>query len=368
MDNDVNIEEQCPVEDTSEESAQLPINFLKVGSIDNTDVKVYIHQAVYAALEEYSRSDIGNELGSILLGEYSTALGHTAVMVSEFIEAKYTDASASTLTFTHETWDYIHSEQAEKWPKLRIVGWQHTHPGYGIFLSNYDMFIQENFFNLPFQIAYVVDPKQNTRGFFCWKNGHVEKLNGYYIYDEPGKIIVPPANGIEYNDTQKGLNTEPDLKMKSRSGRITAALTVACIALFASVIFLGVRLMESNKQIEELFNSQHKLNEQIQSLSVNQNSFNTTIDEKVRRLDNDLLGTQEQLDAIQKFVSDGDAKDAESEVSLLVYIAQEGDTLQSICESFGLNYERDKSLLLRLNGLSDEEDLSIGQSLLILQK
>ena len=186
MEKDINIEEQSSMKDTSEASAQLPINFLKVGSVDSTDVQVYIHQSVCSALEKYSRSDMGNELGSILLGAYSTAIGQTAVIVSEYIEAKYTDASASTLTFTHETWDYVHKEQAEKYPKLRIVGWQHTHPGYGIFLSNYDMFIQENFFNLPFQIAYVIDPVQNIRGFFCWENGRVEKLKGYYIFDEPG--------------------------------------------------------------------------------------------------------------------------------------------------------------------------------------
>ena len=70
-----------------------------------------------------------------------------------------------------------------------MLGWQHTHPNYGIFLSNYDMFIQENFFNMPFQVAYVVDPIQNIRGLFQWKNGKVEELKGFYIYDDVGKPI-----------------------------------------------------------------------------------------------------------------------------------------------------------------------------------
>ena len=33
-----------------------------------------------------------------------------------------------------------------EYPDKKIVGWQHTHPGYGIFLSSYDIFIQENFY------------------------------------------------------------------------------------------------------------------------------------------------------------------------------------------------------------------------------
>ena len=82
MDKEIGIEEQSPVQDTSEETAQLPINFLSVGTIEKDDVKIYIHQSVVSALEEYARSDTKKELGSILLGAYSTALGQTAVIVS----------------------------------------------------------------------------------------------------------------------------------------------------------------------------------------------------------------------------------------------------------------------------------------------
>ena len=31
-------------------------------------------------------------------------------------------------------------------PTESLVGWQHTHPGFGIFLSGYDLFIHRNFF------------------------------------------------------------------------------------------------------------------------------------------------------------------------------------------------------------------------------
>ena len=179
MDKDFEIEIQEESSD-KQDSIQLPMNFLTFGEVENDDVKVYIKQNVYKALEKLSLSDTSKELGSILIGDYCQELGKTHVVISEYIEAKYTDASASTLTFTHETWDYIHSEHERLYPNKRIIGWQHTHPNYGIFLSNYDLFIHENFFNLPFQIAYVIDPIQNLRGFFQWKNGKIEKLKGYY--------------------------------------------------------------------------------------------------------------------------------------------------------------------------------------------
>jgi len=106
------------------------------------------------------------------------------VIISAFIEAKYADATASTLTFTHETWNYVHSEQSRLYPGLKIIGWQHTHPGYGVFLSSFDLFIQENFFNMPFQIAYVIDPIRKNCGFFQWKDNKVQRLGGFFLYHD----------------------------------------------------------------------------------------------------------------------------------------------------------------------------------------
>lgn len=165
-------------------SVQLPINFIKIGEIENDDVKVYIKQNVYNELEQYASSDMTHESGTIIIGYCIKDFEEINVVISDFIYAKYTIASASSLTFTHDTWDYIYKEYDNRFADKKIVGWQHTHPGYGIFLSHYDMFIQENFFNAPFQVAYVIDPVQHIRGFFQWKNGKVEKLKGFYIYNE----------------------------------------------------------------------------------------------------------------------------------------------------------------------------------------
>jgi hypothetical protein len=95
-DFEINIQDEN-VEDAP--SVQLPMNFLTFGEIENDDVKVYIKQDVYKALEKLAASDTTKELGSIILGEYCQEHGKTHVIISQYIEAKYTDASASTLTF-----------------------------------------------------------------------------------------------------------------------------------------------------------------------------------------------------------------------------------------------------------------------------
>ena len=369
MDKEINIEEQSPVQDTSEGTTQLPINYLPVGTAEKDDVKVYVHQSVILALEAFARTDTKNELGSILLGTYSNALDQTAVIVSEYIEAKYTDASASTLTFTHETWDYVHKEQAEKWPDLRIVGWQHTHPGYGIFLSNYDMFIQENFFNLPFQIAYVIDPIQNTRGFFCWKNGHVEKLRGYYIYDEPGTIIVPPTEGENEPAVEKKGDLVNQMSQKKSYRGLIISLAIVCTLLIAAVTWLGLRLSESNAQIQELFSRQNTMQDQLKSYSLNQNTFNTDASKRMRSIDEELSDNNAQILAVQDRITELEKAlekaDIESPISFLMITVNDGDTLMSICESLGIDYSTNAKMILGINGLSDENELVPEQMLLI---
>lgn len=176
----------------NKDAVQLPVNIIKIGEIDADDVRIYIHQDVYKDMLNYAASDISTELGGVLVGNHVNDLNTVSVIISGYIKARYTDASAASLTFTHETWNDIYRELDQNYSGKRIVGWQHTHPDYGIFLSGFDLFIQENYFREPYQVAYVIDPVQNENGFFQWKNGNIQKAGGYYIYDDTGiKISIP---------------------------------------------------------------------------------------------------------------------------------------------------------------------------------
>ena len=371
MDKDFEIEIQEECSD-KQDNIQLPMNFLTFGEVENDDVKVYIKQNVYKALEKLSLSDTSKELGSILIGDYCQELGKTHVVISEYIEAKYTDASASTLTFTHETWDYIHSEHERLYPNKRIIGWQHTHPNYGIFLSNYDLFIHENFFNLPFQIAYVIDPIQNLRGFFQWKNGKIEKLKGYYIYDDIGKSIKieqPKAKKAELPPT--------------RSSKVTTVLTAL---LCASTVFLACFVFSLNGKYEEqlkrqeeilndlseqgdVINSQADTIEKLQEQLVNgilDSSGQTTAADLIEMLENHEITLQNQekvLEELRAFVEN--SKQESDEAKFITYTVVEGDTLAKICSEHGLDYKTNINIIIELNSIKDVNLIYVGQKLLL---
>lgn len=375
MDKDFEIELQ---EENSEESnsVQLPMNFLTFGEIENDDVKVYIKQDVYKALEKLASSDTSKELGSIILGDYSQELGKTHVIISEFIEAKYTDASASTLTFTHETWDYVHKEHEKRFLDKKIIGWQHTHPNYGIFLSNYDLFIQENFFNMPFQVAYVIDPIQNIRGFFQWKNGKIEKLKGYYIYDDIGKPIKIEQIKVDKTTSAQG-------KPSKLLYAIMAILCAFCIVLCGSLISMKndyqERLDEQEAIVDDiniLLNEQKGIiDEQAKAISTLQGYFvdgildssgKTTVEDLISKLENHEIELENQetlLVELKGYLEDIGKE--ENEVSFKVYTVEKGDSLSSICSKMGIDYSANYKIILSMNGIDDPNKIFAGQNLLL---
>lgn len=351
MDNDFEIEVEQTQEKETSVDMQLPLNFLTLGEVENDDVKVYIRQSTYKELEKLAASDTSKELGSILFGEYTEQLGKTHVVISDFVEAKYTDASAATLTFTHETWDYVHKEHAKRFPEKKIIGWQHTHPNYGIFLSNYDMFIQENFFNMPFQVAYVIDPIQNLRGFFQWKNGRIEKLKGYYIYDEVGKPIK-----IEQS------------KPKQEDGKAAKGLRAAKVAislLCVLCVVLAVCLFASRKNFKE---EQKVLEQQVQQKEAaaqeaysQLNDSEMYVQELVGKLEDSELTVKNQEAVIKEL----QGIDGDRQITLVTYTVKQNDNLCTICEANGIDYYANQKLILALNDMENADMLWVGQELLL---
>ena len=83
----------------------------------------------------------------MLVGTVDRSAGR--VTVSGVVPATTAIGRVASLTFTHETWDEVDREMAAHFPELEIVGWYHSHPRFGIFLSSHDLLIHENFFSQP---------------------------------------------------------------------------------------------------------------------------------------------------------------------------------------------------------------------------
>ena len=227
---------------------QLPQNILLIGEHVEENKNIYISQAVYKVIHKFTKNKTTNESGGILAGTIIEEFGKTNIVISGLVEAKYRDATPTTLKFTHETWEYVHKEIEKKHNGKKIVGWIHTHPDFGIFLSEYDKFIHQNFFNESYQMAYVIDPIQNIEGFYFWINENIEKCKGFYIYDKTGVEIT---TGQEKEVSEDG--SEPSLF--GIKNILIAVLSVAVVFLILSNISTNNRLEEIERQQTTLTDS-----------------------------------------------------------------------------------------------------------------
>jgi len=132
--------------------------------------QVIFQPRVLDEIHRHGKSNTEVELCGVLVGNVYED-GSPYVLVEASIRGNAAVSKGTQVTFTSETWSRIHEELERDYPKCRIVGWYHTHPGFGIFLSGMDLFIQDHFFNAPWQVAFVYDPIGGDEGVFIWRGG-----------------------------------------------------------------------------------------------------------------------------------------------------------------------------------------------------
>lgn len=136
-------------------------------------VQVFFAQSAYLKCIEHTESDMNNEVGGILIGvvRVDPTCPRPYILIQDVLPALYTDAGQTHVTFTQNTLVQLNRELEDHFPGKRIVGWYHTHPRLGVFLSNHDTWLHSHFFTDPTQVALVVDPHYRNAGFFCWQAG-----------------------------------------------------------------------------------------------------------------------------------------------------------------------------------------------------
>jgi proteasome lid subunit RPN8/RPN11 len=149
------------------------------------DLPIYIDLDVLLDMEQHAGSDTSVELGGVLLGgRFQDEQGRPFVVVSDCLRAEHYESTKGSFKFTHETWSAITRDRQRLAPDLEMIGWYHTHPGWGVFLSGMDMFICDHFFNKSLDIAYVIDPCRGDRGMFQWTGEterQVRRTGGFFV-------------------------------------------------------------------------------------------------------------------------------------------------------------------------------------------
>lgn len=149
----------------------------------NEAYRVYFAPEVHRALWAHAGEDTSVEVCGVLIGTWHRdEIGPFATIVDS-IRGEGATTKFAEVTFTHQTWAKINAEMDTRFADKKIVGWYHTHPDFGIFLSDRDRFIQEHFFSGPGQIAHVIDPLRKLEGVFIWRGGKPTLADHFWVGD-----------------------------------------------------------------------------------------------------------------------------------------------------------------------------------------
>lgn len=144
------------------------------------EVRIAFEKKPYADMIAHAVTEPEVELCGVLVGHVRKDKYGPWLHVVDIIRGEKANQKNAQVTFTHDTWNHIHSE-LDKHPDRKILGWYHTHGGFGIFLSEMDTFIHENFFTEPHHFAYVYDPLAGTEGFFFRHGKQFHQATRYWV-------------------------------------------------------------------------------------------------------------------------------------------------------------------------------------------
>jgi proteasome lid subunit RPN8/RPN11 len=199
--------------------------------------QVIIRQSVLDAIATHGKSDTGVEVCGVLVGNiYSDGAAPYAV-VEAAISGEHSSGRSTQVTFTSETWTHINDVRDREHPSKQILGWYHTHPGFGIFLSEMDLFIHQSFFAEPWQLAFVFDPKSGEEGLFVWRDGKIVQ-DGFLVDHDTS---TPPADvGTEADSAHaapSGTVGELSARIQALENRTKWLLAGGALAVLVAIIW-----------------------------------------------------------------------------------------------------------------------------------
>ena len=130
--------------------------------LTDTSEQVYISSLALLKMLKHGKAGIPLEVMGLMLGDYVDE--YTVKCIDVFaMPQSGTETSIEAIDEAFQA--KMHEMLKQTGRNEIVVGWYHSHPGFGCFLSSVDVNTQKNFEQLnPRFVAVVVDPIQSVRG------------------------------------------------------------------------------------------------------------------------------------------------------------------------------------------------------------
>ncbi|RZU29750.1 Mov34/MPN/PAD-1 family protein [Edaphobacter modestus] len=133
---------------------------------------VKVAQAVLRSVQDHLNGDITIERMGLLLGYVEQQVGAPLIVnILASHPLHSLSASSTHVAMLRDQWPSAWRHFTPVKPDIQLLGWYHSHPGHGIFLSTTDLNTQALWFRQQWHVALVYDPISSTLGAFCGPQG-----------------------------------------------------------------------------------------------------------------------------------------------------------------------------------------------------
>jgi proteasome lid subunit RPN8/RPN11 len=203
-------------------------------------LRVGVDRQAHADLIAHAKESLHAEVCGVLVGEDGVDDEGPFIHVQAVIRGAQASGGSTHVTFTHETWEAIHKTMESDHPKQRMVGWYHTHPGFGVEFSEMDLFIQRNFFSSATQIALVTDPIAGSVAIAAnGEQGGIHYLPRYWVDGREHPASMPAGASRDAASTGGGTSSADVQALEHRLNQTALAVEDLRVSLHRFLLFAG---------------------------------------------------------------------------------------------------------------------------------
>lgn len=351
-----------------------PTNVRQMGTADD-GLRIYMEDYVHTYLYQYARSSANGEKLAVLMGKHLVVDGKDTVFISGVVQARFTEKLKGMETITGQSWKYISEEVEKYFPDLEIVGWMHSRPSFGAFVTSRDEAYHKKVFGGKNKVFFVVDPADRQDRFYVLNENatSLRPVKGYFVYYEKNvqmqeymltNSLVQPKNTIEDDDIEEEkINEHLDAAGKIRSvlmnkqvekvrkirhkyaafTLVSAALCMMCVLMSLSIVESVSRINKLETEVVTVKQTVEKQKEETEALAEDVSNYSPVI--TVMAAENNTANKEEMEDK-------------------KTYTIKEGDTLAEICKLF---YGDDSRLeeIIAVNNITNPNVIYYGTEIIL---
>ena len=217
-------------------------DFTAERGINETVSPVYVKADALNSLKAHLASNLRVEQGGILFGNaYQDPVYGIYVEITAAVPAPATIGTGVHLEFTSDSWLGIMDYARHEHPQENIVGWYHSHPNIGVFMSATDRNTQRALFSHPWCLSIVHDPVRLTIGYFLGESARIVKPVIFeQVFPRPEEEEEEKEGISETNESDPvGTNTPPGRNRGNNKFSPLQFLLLLALLVALFIIVLG---------------------------------------------------------------------------------------------------------------------------------